>query len=148
VIVYAESSAVLCWLLGESRASEVARILGGADRVVASVVTGIECARAVVRGATVGAITRVQARALIQSYRDVEVGWDRVELHDRVMDRAGAPFPVEPIRTLDAIHVASAAIAHEAFGPVTMLSFDERVRANAAALGLPVLPVEAGSISS
>ena len=45
-----------------------------------------------------------------------------------------------PLLTLDAIHLASASIAHVEMGEVGVLSLDERVRANAAALGMTVLP--------
>jgi len=50
------------------------------------------------------------------------------------------PFPVEPIRTLDAIHLASAILARAAVPDLALLSLDERVRANGRALGFTVLP--------
>lgn len=140
MIVYAESSAVLSWLLEEPRAKAVERELNGATRVISSTLTGIECARTIVRGAALGKFTSSDAQVLLRIYRAAEATWGRLELHDRVAERAGAPFPVEPVRALDAVHVASAALAHAEFGPVAMLSLDERVRANSAALGLTVLP--------
>lgn len=45
------------------------------------------------------------------------------------------PFPVEPIRTLDAIHLATAELLDEPPQLVTIVTRDERVRANAQALG-------------
>lgn len=59
------------------------------------------------------------------------------------MQRARADFPLEPVRTLDALHVSTALAFYEAFGELTMLSFDERVRANAAALGMLLNPLPA-----
>ena len=143
MIVYAESSAVLAWLLEESRALAVARVLADATRVISSTLTGIECARAIVRGEALGKFTPSAAKELFRIYGAADATWERMELHDRVALRAGQPFPVEPIRALDAIHVASAELAHAQFGPVAMLSLDERVRTNAAALGLTVLPATA-----
>lgn len=140
MIVYAESSAVLSWLLEESRAKAVSEVLDRATVVIASTITGIECARALVRCVTLRSITQPQADALFDFYRDAAASWDLMEVDDRVAERAGAPFPVEPIRTLDAIHVATATCARERFREISMLSLDERVRANAAALGLTVLP--------
>lgn len=140
MIVYAESSAVLAWLLGESTKGLVHDALRQADRVVTSVITEIECARAIVRGASLGHLTRGQAVALVRQFREVQAGWDRIELSDVVRDHAAAPFPVEPIRSLDAIHVACAELVQKGLGTVSVLSFDERVRANSAALGLAVLP--------
>jgi uncharacterized protein with PIN domain len=140
MIVYAESSAVVTLLLGEPKADAAARMLGGATRVLASTLTQIECSRAIVRGLTLGQIRRVQATALLQTLAEWNMGWDQIEIGDEVAERAVQPFPVEPVRTLDAIHLASAVVARQALGPITMVSFDERVRVNAAALGMALSP--------
>jgi predicted nucleic acid-binding protein len=55
-----------------------------------------------------------------------------------VLDRARRPFPVEPIRTLDAVHLATAELLGEAPPLVTIVTRDERVRKNAEALGYRV----------
>jgi len=44
------------------------------------------------------------------------------------------------VRSLDALHLASALLALAAVRRLTMLSIDERVRRNAKALGLAVAP--------
>ncbi|MBI3795873.1 MAG: hypothetical protein HY268_02755 [Deltaproteobacteria bacterium] len=48
--------------------------------------------------------------------------------------------PLEPVRTLDAIHLASALFLRESFPDLLILSTDERVRHNALPLGFDVLP--------
>ena len=53
-----------------------------------------------------------------------------------VLARAGGAFPVEPVRTLDAIHLATALAFSEAFPDLAILALDRRVLANAIALGL------------
>lgn len=140
MILYAESSAVLAWLLGEPRSSLTDCALRDAALVVTSTLTGAECSRAILRGAALGVISRARAQALVRALGEWEAGCDRLEIGDRVLARASAPFPCEPLRTLDAIHVASAALAQAALGAVTVLSYDDRVRANAAALGMALLP--------
>ncbi len=140
MIVYAESSAVLAWLLGEPRAAFTRAALQDATLVVTSVLTGAECSRAILRGAALGAIDRAEARVLLDALADWESGCDLLEVGDRVLARSRAPFPHEPVRTLDAIHLASAARAHEALGAVSVLSYDDRVRSNAAAMGMALLP--------
>ena len=140
MIVYAESSAVVAWLLGEPRAAAVAAELRDADRVITSALTRAECARAILRGVSLRRVTKREAADLMRTYDEAEAGWDELDVSQRVLANAGAPFPVEPVRPLDAIHLASAHIAHTAFGDVGLLSFDERVRANASALGLTALP--------
>jgi predicted nucleic acid-binding protein len=52
--------------------------------------------------------------------------------------RAGRPFPVEPIRTLDAVHLATAEQLGEPPALVTIVTRDERVKDNAVALGYAV----------
>lgn len=140
MILYAESSAVLVWLLGEPRSARTERALREAYLVVTSTLTSAECARAILRGAVLGAINRAQALALVRSLGEWDAGCDRLEVGDRVLARASAPFPCEPIRTLDAIHVASAELLQAELGRVTVLSYDDRMRANAAALGMSLLP--------
>lgn len=140
MILYAESSAVLAWLLDEPRAALTERALRDASLVVTSTLTSAECSRAILRGAALGAISRTRAQALVRTLGEWDAGCDRLEIGDCVLARASAPFSCEPIRTLDAIHVASAALLQAELGPVTVLSYGDRVRANAAALGMSLLP--------
>ena len=140
MIVYAESSAVLAWLLGESNEPLVRAALDGADRVVTSSLTALECARGLLRAKLAGRISRMQELATLRVLDDAEITWDVHSLNERVVVRARATLPVEPVRTLDALHLATALVLQEAIGPLAVLSFDERVRANAMALGFAVLP--------
>ncbi|MGE0553879.1 MAG: type II toxin-antitoxin system VapC family toxin [Gemmatimonadales bacterium] len=141
MIVYAESSAVLAWLLGEPTATAVRTALGGAERVVSSSLTAVECARALARGRASGRVTSRDELAALRLL-DVATGnWDVHDLTERVLSRARLPFPVEPVRTSDALHLATAAIFLEAIGQLSLLSLDERVLANGSALGMaPALP--------
>ena len=58
-----------------------------------------------------------------------------MEVTDAVWCRAEERFPVEPIRMLDALHVATALRLSEALGPITVVSVDTRVNDNWRALG-------------
>jgi predicted nucleic acid-binding protein len=140
VIVYAESSAVLAWLLGESAASTVRRLLADAERVVASALTPLECARALARGVATGQLPAADARAAARLLDDASRGWALLEMTGPALERARRPFPAEPVRTLDAIHLASALEFQDALGRLTLLCLDERIRANATALGLTAAP--------
>lgn len=140
MLVYAESSALLAWLLGQERADEVRAVLDAATAVVVSELTHIECARAIHRAVALGALTAERGSALRGVYSSAADTWDRLAIGDRVVARAAEPFPVEPVRALDAIHLAAALVARAQWRSLAVLSFDERVRANAAALGLTVLP--------
>ena len=55
-----------------------------------------------------------------------------------VLGRVRRPFPIEPIRTLDAVHLATAELLGEPPQLVTIVTRDARVRENAKALGYAV----------
>lgn len=57
-----------------------------------------------------------------------------------VLSRARQTFPMEPVRTLDALHLASVLAWDQAIDRLTVASCDERVRGNALALGFDVVP--------
>lgn len=59
---------------------------------------------------------------------------------DEALRRARGEFPVEPIRSLDAIHLASVRVLDDELGGLDVASCDDRVRQNATALGFAVIP--------
>ncbi len=61
-----------------------------------------------------------------------------VSVTEAILAKVGRPFPVEPIRTLDAIHLATAEALGDPPALVTIVTRDLRVRDNANALGHPV----------
>ena len=138
MIVYAESSAVLAWLLGESNAAGAQQTLTGAERVVTSAITAAECGRAIGRGRREGRLSAPEELAALRLLDVAERNWDVHPVSDRVLARARGRFPIEPVRTLDAVHLATAGLFQQALGRLTMLSFDDRIRANAEALGIDV----------
>ena len=140
MIVYAESSAVLAWLLGEPSQHLVRLSRAEADRVVSSSLTALECARGLLRARHGRRLKSAEELAALQLLDVVGRGWDVLDLSERVLARARESFPVEPVRSLDALHLATATLFRDALGPLTILSFDERVRDNAPGLGLGVLP--------
>lgn len=138
--LYAESSAVLAWLLGEPSANAVRDALRRAELVAASDLTLVECDRVLIRAVTTGEIDEAAAadrRALLNSAAGHWQLW-RVSLE--ITERARRPFPTEPIRTLDAIHLASALAAKSAIPGVQVLSLDERIRRAAKNLGFSLQP--------
>ncbi len=61
-----------------------------------------------------------------------------IAVSDEVLIRAGGPFPIEPIRTLDAIHVASVELLGESPQLVVCVTRDKRVADNVRALGYSI----------
>ncbi len=140
MIAYAESSAVVAWLLGERRGEEVRRALAHSERVVSSTLTQVECARTLARGVASGRVGRGDELAALRLLDEAVARWVVLEMSGRVLTRARGTFPVEPVRTLDALHLATAMVFREALPDLVVVSMDDRIRANAEALGLPVIP--------
>ena len=66
--------------------------------------------------------------------------WAVLALGDEIVRRARQPFPLEPIRTLDALHLAAALQARSLVPETRLLSLDDRVRNCASELGFELLP--------
>ena len=138
--VYAESSAVLAWLLDEPSGPAVRHLLAAADAVVASDLTLIECDRVLLRAAVLGELTEAEAADRRAHLAMATTHWHVLRIGPEVVDRARRPFPGEPIRTLDAIHLASVLFARSALAGIELLSLDDRIRKAAGRLGLRVRP--------
>lgn len=70
-------------------------------------------------------------------FRSVCRGWEFMEMTAEIQRRAAETFPVEPLRTLVALHLATALSFLELYSNLTVLSFDARIRDNLRALGVP-----------
>lgn len=138
--LYAESSAVLRWLFNEAAGQRVLDHLRQASKVVASRLTLVECRRVIRRAVHERRVREVDASDLSALLAQAAARWAILELYRDVAERAQGDFPLEPIRTLDALHLASALILRQAIPDLAVLSTDERVRLNAAQLGFQVLP--------
>jgi predicted nucleic acid-binding protein len=138
--IYAESSGVLAWLLGEEAAPRVREILGKAELVFASDLTLLECDRVLIRAVAVGEIEEAAAADRRAHLNSAAAHWHVLRLSTDIVDRARLPFPAEPIRTLDAIHLASALAARSVVAGVELLSLDDRVRRAGEQLGFRLQP--------
>ncbi|MGD2216699.1 MAG: type II toxin-antitoxin system VapC family toxin [Gemmatimonadales bacterium] len=140
--LYAESSAVLAWLLGEAQSEVVRAALGGAELVLASELTLIECERVLIRAKAAGSLVEAVASDRRARLSQAAEHWAVLGLTAEVSDRARRPFPGEPIRTLDAIHLASALLARSLVAETRLLSLDEQIRSSGRELGFEVVPAD------
>lgn len=138
--LYAESSAVLAWLLGEQQGDGVRGALAEAEIVVASDLTLVECSRVLVRATATGEAHEAAAADCRARLGAASAYWYLLRLDQGILDRAMNPFPEEPIRTLDALHLASALAARESVPGLAVLSLDQRIRNSACQLGFSVFP--------
>ena len=133
---YIESSALVAAVLESDPAARVS-IRAKGERVT-SALTFAEANRAVLRARLAGRITAQQQRAALLTLQLFARRCHVVSVTDTILAQAGRPFPVEPIRTLDAIHLATAGALTEQPAFVTIVTRDARIRDNAFALGHPV----------
>lgn len=138
--LYVESSAVLAWLLDEPRSRDVLDLLSGADSIVTSDLTLIECDRVLRRAIAIAELTEAEAADRRAHLAAAAAHWHLLRMAGEVVDRARQPFPDEPIRALDAIHLASALVARSAVPGLQVLSLDERIRRSGRSLGFSVVP--------
>lgn len=131
---------MLAWLLDEPGSSAVREQMAAAELVVVSRLTLIECDRVLIRAVVTSLLPEAVAaerRALLA--RTAE-HWVLFDLDAEIVERARRPSPAEPIRTLDAIHLATALLARSLVGELALLSVDERIRRAAGQIGLAILP--------
>jgi predicted nucleic acid-binding protein len=135
VTLYAETSAVLRWLFGEKGGEALRARLAAASKVTSSRLTLIETRRVVRRAEREDRITAAQSADLLAVFAQAASTWAVLEVSEEVARRAEEGFPNEPVRTLDAIHLASALFLRQSFPDLEIVSADERVIANATLLG-------------
>ena len=141
--LYAESSAPLAWLLEQAHGDLVADTLSRADLVIASDLTLVECDRVLIRAVTLDELNESDAVDRQARLNAVSQRWTLLALDEEIVERARRPFPSEPVRTQDAIHLASALTARKAVPELAMLTLDARIRKAADRLGFMVVPTDA-----
>ncbi len=138
--IYVESSALLAWLFGEAASSAVLAVLDASEALVTSDLTLVECDRALHRAVALGALDRADATDIGARFAAAQRAWNILRITPEIAERARQSFPDEPIRTLDALHIASALQARGALPTLALLSLDNRIRKVGASLGFALLP--------
>lgn len=108
--------------------------------MLSSELTLVECDRALVRAKVMKRISEAVGSDRRAYLVAAAAHWHVLRLDAEMIDRARRPFPAEPIRTLDALHLGSALVARAAVPGLALLSLDDRLRASAQGLGFTVIP--------
>ena len=126
--LYLDSSAIVKLVQAEAESSALRRFLRihQADGRVTSALARVEVVRAVARG---GPAAVSQARRQLARV-------DQVNLDRRLLDDAATLSPGAVLRSLDAVHLASARLLGSELRAV--VTYDRRMADAALALGLPV----------
>jgi predicted nucleic acid-binding protein len=133
---YIESSALVAALL--ERDAAALKSLRTRGRRVTSALTIAEAARAILRARATARLTTDEERAAVRALQRFERRSYLVAVTEAVLARVRRSFPVEPIRTLDAVHLATLELLGEPPQLMTVVTRDSRVRDNASALGYTV----------
>ena len=94
--LYAESSAVLRWLLGHTDAPTIATALGEASEVVTSTLTPVEVSRTLQRLAITGQLTPAQRGAAWRVFTGATKHWRIHAVTDDLLRRAATHFRLNP----------------------------------------------------
>ena len=140
MIFYAESSAVLTWLLSQEDAPKIGSTLAEAELIFSSDLTLLECERVLVRGSATGELSEGEVTNRQVILRTAAQHWMLLGFAPAVIERAQRTFPNEPVRTLDALHLAFALEANRLIPETRLLSLDRRIRESARQLGLEISP--------
>lgn len=125
-MIYLDTSVALAHLLAEDRAP--AADLWSQTLVSSRLLEYELWARVHARG-----LTRTHAEAVMELVNNVAL----LELAPTVLARALDPFPV-PLRTLDALHLASADFLRSQHQAVEIATYDDRLLTAARKMGLPI----------
>jgi uncharacterized protein len=121
---YLDSSAVVKLVIAEPESAALRQFVRRRRPLVTSALARTEVLRAVMPA----------GEAAVSRGREVLHVLDLVRVNDRVLDAAASLMPAE-IRSLDAIHLATAQLLGEDLGRV--VTYDERMVDAAKHLGLP-----------
>jgi len=133
---YIETSALVAAGL-EGDATAVQAIRGEGLRI-ASALTLAETRRTFAVAIVRGRLSQPQVRSRLAWLRRFERRCEIIDVSSSVLGRLGRPFPVEPVRSLDAIHLATIEMLEVEPSLVAVVTRDRRVRENALAMGYVV----------
>jgi predicted nucleic acid-binding protein len=138
VTLYLDSSVVLRVLLAETNRLQT---WGRWERAFASELLGLEVRRAIDRLRILGHLGQRSTAALLQHAATIEDAISIVPLTRTILRRAALPMAT-PVRTLDAIHIATALVMRERSDvPLTFATHDTRQADAARALGFAAIGV-------
>lgn len=125
--IYLDTSAILRALLEAGASPDIERGLREARVLITSRLTVVEAARALLRLRQSGMVAEAR---LADAARELDALWARCdlwELSSAVCDLAAAIAPAKPLRTLDALHLATYLLARRRLGEVELVTADRRL---------------------
>lgn len=125
--LYIDTSVVLRTVLESGTTPDFEQRIGAARVLLTSRLSLVEAARALLRLRWSG---RVSEERLADAGREIDALWGRCdiwELTPQVCDLAGQVVPAKPLRTLDALHLATYLLARRQIAALELLTVDKRL---------------------
>lgn len=125
--LYLDTSAVLRAVLETGITPEIEKSVASAQALITSRLALVEAARALLRLRSLGAASEEQ---LADAAREIDALWARCEIWEltsTVCELACQLAPRKPLRTLDALHLATYLLARRRMGDVHLLTADQRL---------------------
>jgi predicted nucleic acid-binding protein len=127
--LYLDTSAVLRAVLEHGTSPEVEARIAAAPALLTSRLSLVEASRALHR---LRQLERVSEAKLADAEREINSLWARCdiwELTPAVCERARQVAPGKPLRTLDALHLATFVLAREKIDDLELVTVDDRLQA-------------------
>ncbi|MBI2899974.1 MAG: type II toxin-antitoxin system VapC family toxin [Planctomycetes bacterium] len=138
---YVDTSLLAMRYLAEADTSRFRRMMN-AHRLVTSAVTAVELRSVLVQRLAAGDITDTACRAISARLTQDRDFWDTIPVTDAVLAIAEDVVPRANVRTLDAVHIASAMVRRDAGLPaLPFLTRDAEQAQGARLLGFAVLGI-------
>ena len=134
--LYVETSSLLAIIFREPSFETLAKHLETHSAVCTSALTFVECFRGISRALRSGGLLEGDAQNMKGTLAKVACSWNVLQISDCIQRRAGDLFPIEPIRTLDALHLATILEFKEVYPDLLVMSLDQRIIDNLKPLGL------------
>lgn len=139
--LYLETSALLSWFFEQAKTEQIIAVIDRSAQVITSIISILEAKRAFARLEKTKEISPSPRVRLLQSLERNAMGWEVMGISPQIQQRISEPFPIEPVRTLDAIHLASALETAKIFPDCSVLTLDSRIISNLEPLGLEIAKI-------
>lgn len=141
MIVYLDASALVKRYVAEAGSMAVAELVRRASAVGTAILSRVEVAAAVAKGARMKLFTRQQGAAALRVFNSEWDDFVRLQMTDVLVSRAATLAWEHNLRGYEATHLAAALFWRDMLGePVTVASFDRQLSEAAHAVGLVAWP--------
>ncbi|MBV8772003.1 MAG: type II toxin-antitoxin system VapC family toxin [Deltaproteobacteria bacterium] len=127
--LYLDTSAVLRAVLENGTSPEIEAQIAAAPALLTSRLSLVESSRALQRLRLLGQVSEAK---LADAQREINAVWARCELWEltlSVCEMARQVAPTKPLRTLDALHLATFVLARQKIGGLQLITVDDHLQA-------------------